>query len=109
MKTKILILEKDVYRIRTFIEFLGGYDITITESFKEAQIFLSKTMFDYVFLNIDGIKVAKFIHTRLSYAPEVIIHTWDLITVEGIQRVLPTAKHRLFNTEEFYEINNLLW
>jgi len=108
MKTKILILEKDVYRIRTFIEFLGEYDITITESFREAQLMLSNTMFDYVFLNKDGIEVAKFIQNRLNYKPGIIIHTWDTIVAEGIQRVLPKAKHKLFNTEEFYEINNLL-
>ena len=79
MKPKILILENDVYRIRTFIEFLGAYDITITESYKEAKVFLSNHMYDYVFLNASGKEVAKFIENNLSYVPKVIVHTWDIL------------------------------
>ena len=109
MNPKILILEDDCYRIRTFIEFLGHYEITITESYKEACILLSNAMFDYVFLNAKGSKVAKFIKNELNYSPSVFIHTWDLLTAESMLLVIPTAQHKLFNSEEFYEINRTLW
>ncbi len=109
MDPKILILEDDCYRIRTFIEFLGEHDITITESYKEACIMLSNTMFDYVFLNAKGSKVAKFIKKELNYSPSVFIHTWDLLTAESILLDIPNAQHKLFNSEEFYEINEMLW
>ena len=109
MSPKILILEDDCYRIRTFIEFLGEYDITITESYKEACVLLSKVMFDYVFLNAKGNNVAKFIKENLNYSPGVFIHTWDILIAESILIDIPTAQHKLFNSEEFYEINKTLW
>lgn len=109
MKPKILILEDDVYRIRNFIEYLGGYDITITESFNEAKGFLANDMFDYVFLNAKGKKVIEFIKKELTYEPNVVIHTWDLLLAEKMVNTLPIAKHIPFNTEEFYEIKDLLW
>ena len=109
MNPKILILEDDCYRIRTFIEFLGEYEITITESYKEACVLLSEAMFDYVFLNAKGAMVAKFIKQELSYVPSVFIHTWDVLTAESMLIDVPTAQHILFNSEEFYEINKVLW
>lgn len=112
MRYNILVVEGSSKRITDFIEFLGFHSLYIVDSAADAEHALKTDMFDYIFLggalgeedNGTGIDVAMYIKDNLEYEPEIIVHSWDVITILTIQKILPKSNHVAFGSEEFYSI-----
>jgi hypothetical protein len=88
---------------------LGSNALYITEEADEALNLLKLHMFDLIFLNRDGEKVAIYIEKFLSYEPEIIFHTIDQFIGKKLLSILPSAKLLEYNSEEFFEVGEQLW
>lgn len=105
----ILVVEDDDHRILTFIEYLGGHNLKIVDSIKEAKYELSHTKYDYLFLtNAVGLskdscmEIINFIYGDLLYQPFILLHSLDIVSVDKMRKVIPEARWKPIGSNEFY-------
>lgn len=112
---KILILEDDGYRVRTFTEMFYKHDLTITENAHNAIEYLTDNVFDVIFLDHDlginngsGSLVSCFLrenHWNLNNFAQIIIHSWNVAAAKNMAQDLPGAYYAPFATDLFYSIS----
>jgi len=103
----ILVVDCFTERINFFIEMFGNHHLDITENYKDAIFYLLSNTYDYIFLggelgqgNGSGYAVVRFLVSNPenpNNRSKIIVHSWDILEVEGIHGILPSAKHVPFN------------
>ncbi len=106
----ILILEDNDERIKWF-ESEIPHTLNIVKTAVEAIELLKTNVYDIIFLDHDlgnqayvpsgpgtGYEVAEFITGMENCTAQIIIHSWNSVGAENIQKLLPSAKRLPFGT-----------
>jgi hypothetical protein len=111
---KILILEDDGGRVRTFTEMFYTHDLTITENAYSAIEYLTNDVFDVIFLDNDlglcngsGTIVSCFLRenpTNQNNYAKIVVHSWNVVAAHQMAQDLPEASLVPFATDTFYSI-----
>ena len=104
---KILIVEHLTERISFFIEKFGDHYLDITENYRDAIFYLLTNNYDYIFLGGEfrsgdgsGCDVAEFLKAHpknLNNHASIFVHSWNVVEVESICKLLPYATYKPFN------------
>lgn len=103
----IFILEDDQNRMKVFKKKFINHHLEYTDQVEEAKTILTKTKFDYIFLDHDlggrvyvnsneentGFQLAKWIRDNKIECDKIIIHSLNPVGAVNMQRVLTDAEH----------------
>jgi hypothetical protein len=107
----ILLVDYLTNRIIFFIERFGHQNLDITENSGDAVRYMIDNIYDYIFLGGELGKyggnccdVAEFLADHgenPNNGSNIIIHSWDIASVDRLIQLLPSAKYFPFNEVSF--------
>jgi len=113
----ILVLDHLSERVIFFIERFGHQNLDITENSNDAVRYMIDNLYDYLFLGGklgpyggNGCDVAEFLDHHKdnpNYGSMIIIHSWDIVSVDKMIKLLPEAKYFPFNEHRFSTLFNI--
>lgn len=111
---RIFVLEDSPERAKYFIERFADHEITITDDAKDAVVYLSEEVYDYIFLDHDlgdgngsGADVAEFLSSDMCINDDavVIIHSWNIPASAAMLRMLPGAFVFPYGSQQFQRLS----
>ena len=111
----LLIVDYITDRVIFFIEKFGHHNLDITENSSDAVRYLIENIYDFLFLGGElgkyggnCIDIAEFLcdnEDNPNNDSVIIIHSWDLSSVDRMVRLLPNAKYFPFSEVGFSTLN----
>lgn len=118
-KKKLLVVEHLPERVNFFIEQFGHHHLDIVESAKNAIEHLDKTKYDFIFLSGElgrgdgsGSDVVNWLiqyrddngYANDNLETRIIVHTWNIMEMDAIAKVLPSAMFLPFDVDKYSTI-----
>jgi len=107
----ILVVDYLTDRVIFFIERFGHQNLDITENSNDAVRYMIENFYDYLFLagelgSYGGncIDIAEFLvdhRDNPNYGSIIVIHSWDIASVDKMIKLLPEAKYFPFSESKF--------
>ena len=109
---KIMILEDNIERVKSFKKMLKDHELTITDRSDDAIKLVKDSKYDFIFLDHDlggeqyvdskeydtGFRVACAIPSSVNEGTDVIIHSFNPVGAKNMQNILPNARCMPFGT-----------
>jgi len=110
----ILVVDYLSNRVVFFIERFGHQNLDITENSNDAVRYMIENFYDYLFLagelgkyGGNCIDVAEFLvnnEDNPNNESHIVIHSWDIASVDKMIQLLPSAKYLPFSEGQFSTI-----
>lgn len=101
---KILVLENSDSRLDFFLDRFGHNDLFLSESVENSIEYLKNIVFDYIFLNDDGLELVRFLvlnPDNENNKAVLVVHSWNVNTATNIRKIFNHVIYIPFDTSIF--------